>query len=107
MVYTDKDKEAYERAYYQAHKDEIDERQRKSERKKEYMKAYNKENKERQDAYRNVKFECPCGGKYTKRHQAAHKNSQKHIKWLDKLIESSDSDSSEYKCLNGFGILPS
>ena len=41
------------------------------------------ENKDRINEERNTKFECACGGKYTKRGQATHWKSKKHIKWLE------------------------
>ena len=48
----------------------------------DYNKQYYQINKERISANRSIKFNCECGVTYTKRHQAAHKQSQQHTKWL-------------------------
>jgi len=59
----------------------------------EYRKKYYLENKERNKKYYlenkeklNEKFNCDCGGKYTKTHEAKHKKTKKHKKYLDSII---------------------
>ena len=41
-------------------------------------KKYYLDNKAAIDAKHNVKVDCPCGGKYTMKHKAAHFKSKKH-----------------------------
>ena len=48
----------------------------------EYNREYYQRNKERISESRSIKIECGCGKIYTKRHQAAHKQSQQHTTWL-------------------------
>ena len=33
----------------------------------------------------NKELDCPCGSKYTKKHQARHEQSKKHIAWLNSV----------------------
>ena len=51
----------------------------------EYNREYYQRNKERINEARNIKFNCECGGKYTKRHQARHRASNQHTKWLESV----------------------
>ena len=80
----DPDKEKERRArYYEKNKDEINERRRNNEKRLAYEKAWYQDNKDRINADRNTKLECPCGVGYTKRHQAEHLKSKKHLQWLE------------------------
>ena len=40
--------------------------------------------KEKWDAYNKIKFDCVCGGKYTKCHKSRHLKSEKHLEYLIK-----------------------
>ena len=73
MTYTDKEKEReYRKKYQQEHREEINARRRLNKNKLEYNRTYYQEHKDEINAVRNVHFICPCGGSYTKRHQARH-----------------------------------
>ena len=52
---------------------------------KEYQKQhsaqYRKKNKEQIAAHKSEKFNCACGGKYTKSHEARHFLTKKHIQY--------------------------
>lgn len=59
---------------------------------KEYIKEYHKKNLDKLNEYKkkyrennrhkiNQKFNCPCGGKYTRAHKARHMKSKKHINY--------------------------
>lgn len=53
----------------------------------EYMKNYKKkywsENKDKINECRNEKFDCDCGGRYTRAHKSRHYISKKHKKYID------------------------
>ena len=84
MPYKDKEKEKETRArYYRENKELIYERRRNNEKRRAYEKEYYELNKDRINADRNTKFDCPCGGKYSKRWPAGHMQTQKHLKWLE------------------------
>ena len=53
------------------------------EKKNAHARTYYCENKDRINAVRNTKFECACGGKFTKRNQVAHTQPKNHQKWLE------------------------
>ena len=48
----------------------------------EYRQKYRQDNKEKIAQKMKEKINCECGGKYTYRHTAQHKKSQKHQKWV-------------------------
>ena len=50
---------------------------------KEQIKKYNEEYRKVNKEKINEKFDCDCGGKYTKSHKARHLKTQKHIKYID------------------------
>ena len=47
--------------------------------------AYNAAHRVEIAAHKGVKLECPCGGKHTHGHTAAHKKTQKHRDYLATL----------------------
>lgn len=55
---------------------------------REYYKQYRERNKDELNSKRNKKFECECGGKYTKQHQSIHFKSKKHLKYLENQINN-------------------
>ena len=66
-----KDKiKAYKQAYYQVNKDKA--------------KAYREENKDKLDKYYKEKFQCDCGGKYTRGHKVQHQKTKKHLAFINK-----------------------
>ena len=77
-------KSEYNKNYNKKHKMEINEKQRAT-----YQKNKEREN-ERSTAYRlankeqiNEKFNCCCGGRYTKGHRANHFGTDKHISYIN------------------------
>jgi hypothetical protein len=50
--------------------------------KKEFDKEYYETNKPKILEYKNQKFNCECGRKYTQNHKARHLNSKKHKDYL-------------------------
>lgn len=70
----------YQQIYYTYNKDYIIEQRKKyyiknKEKLKEYNKSYQQENKERI----NEKFNCYCGGKFTRAHRSKHFKSKLHL----------------------------
>ena len=59
--------------YYQDHKEEILKKN----------KQYREDHKEEILIQQKEKFDCECGGKYTKRHKQTHFNTKKHVKYLE------------------------
>ena len=51
---------------------------------KQYKKQYYQNNKELIKQKANEKFNCICGGKYTKKHKAQHEKSRKHINFISR-----------------------
>ena len=68
------DIKAHSVRYYQEHKEEI--RQR-----KEKEKQYRLANKENIAERENKKFDCECGGCYTRKNKLAHERGKAHIYW--------------------------
>ena len=52
---------------------------------KAYYKQYQQANAEHIKKRMKQKHICPCGGKYTKQHEARHFRSKKHQKYLETL----------------------
>jgi len=80
LEHREEEKERY-REYYQTH------REKEKERFKEYYQTHREESNEKSREYYqtnreelNVKFECLCGGRYTRQNRASHFKSVKHIK---------------------------
>ena len=44
---------------------------------------------------KNVKHDCPCGGKYTDKHQARHNKTSKHLVYILYLHHVSKSMTSD------------
>lgn len=60
-------------------------RQNNKENIKEYAKSYYQDNKEKIKEYKNQKFDCECGGKYTRDNKPRHERTNKHKKYLENL----------------------
>ena len=78
------DRKAQSERYYKEHKEEI--RQRVKERTqteeyKEKAKEYRLANKDKKAERDNEKFECGCGGCYTRKNKRAHERGYAHIYW--------------------------
>ena len=76
------DRQKYNQQYHQEHKEEINQRKReriKTEEGKEIRKQYELKNKERLIAWGNAKFNCECGGCYTRKNKLTHERSNMHI----------------------------
>ena len=63
------DKKSNSQKYYQANKAKIN----------EYSRQYRDANRE----HINEKFNCPCGGRYTRTAMSHHFKSKKHLKYLE------------------------
>jgi len=50
---------------------------------KEYDKQYRENNKEQIKQKQNEKFNCICGGKYTRNHKARHTKTRKHQNFIN------------------------
>jgi len=50
----------------------------------EHKKKYYEANREQINEKRYEKFDCPCGGKYTKTHKSRHEKSKKHQDMMQK-----------------------
>jgi hypothetical protein len=48
---------------------------------KAYMKVYRKNNRDKIMQWKKKKFNCPCGGKYTRCNKVRHMRSKKHINY--------------------------
>ena len=51
--------------------------------KEEYMVQYLEDNRELINQKKNEKFNCACGGKYTRQHKATHFKSKKHQNYIN------------------------
>jgi len=51
--------------------------------KEEYMVQYLEDNRELIKQYKNEKFNCACGGKYTRGGKARHEKSKKHLNFIN------------------------
>ena len=51
--------------------------------KKEYDRLRSRKNYKENKEEVNKKFNCPCGGKYTKTNKAIHFKTKKHLKYLE------------------------
>jgi len=80
----DKIKDSHKK-YYQNNKDKIlDYYQKNKEKLKDYQKDYKEKNRDKILENNNEKFNCECGGKYTRCHKARHERSKKHINYLNR-----------------------
>lgn len=52
---------------------------------KQYKQQYYSTNQEKIKQYRSQKFDCECGGKYTKNNKARHEKSPKHQNYINNL----------------------
>tara|TARA_B100001093_G_scaffold467289_1_gene486372 strand:+ start:480 stop:1025 length:546 start_codon:yes stop_codon:yes gene_type:complete len=70
--YYEKNKEKF-KEHYEKNKDDI----------LEYAKNYKEQNRDKIRKDKNEKFNCECGGKYTKCHKVRHFKSKKHQNYLN------------------------
>jgi len=85
QYYQEHKEEKLEKAkeYYQEHKKEkLEYRSKYRQEHKEETKQYHQDNKEKIHTYKNQKFRCECGGKYTQSNKEQHKRSIKHQTYL-------------------------
>jgi len=85
--YRQKNKESIEK-YRQDNKESISKqrkgyRQENKESIKKYSQEYRQKNRDTLNERKNEKFNCECGGQYTRSHKAKHLRTKKHQKWLD------------------------
>jgi len=66
-------RQEYDKAYRELNKDKI----------KEYDKAYRELNKDKIHAFKSVRYDCLCGGKYTHGHKSHHFKTKKHIQYTE------------------------
>jgi hypothetical protein len=72
--------------YYEDHKEEIKKyREDHKEELSEYQKQYKQDHKEEILIQQKEKFDCECGGKYTKCNILRHFNTKKHVKYLESV----------------------
>jgi hypothetical protein len=97
----------YKKKYHENNKDELNEKSRiyrennkeilnekhreYNERNREYInerqREYNEKNREIINEKKNEKFECECGGKYTRSNKGNHIKTKKHIEYLESKTE--------------------
>ena len=83
MVFSSPEKEKeYRLKYYRENKDRINAARRQNPNIKTRNDYYYYYNKDLINEPRKEKFNCACGGKYTKCHQTSHAKSIMHTKWL-------------------------
>jgi len=78
----------YHKQYYQDNREKITERQKQYDQNNregisEYYKQYYQDNREQIAERNNKKFDCECGGKYTRQHKTTHLRTKKHQKYLN------------------------
>ena len=75
------------KAYRENNKDKIKEYGKEYyENNKDYYKEYYQDNKNKITEFKNEKFECECGGKYTYSNKLQHFKTNKHIKYYKNKI---------------------
>ena len=73
--------------YYKANRDTLKERSREyhkanREKNNEQSKVYHKENRETINKKQREKFDCECGGRYTRSSKARHMKTKKHLAYV-------------------------
>ena len=85
MPFKDPEKrKQYQQEYRNLNREEIREcekARRQTNEGKEKAKQYRLLNKEKIDERQNAKFECGCGGCYTRKNKLAHERGKAHIYW--------------------------
>ena len=101
-------KEEHNKEYKQNNKDIINEKRRERRREnpektkadtQRHSKAHREKHKEELQIKASVKFDCPCGGKYTQGHKHEHMNSKRHLKYLGTFNEEDYKNSKRYEQL--------
>ena len=67
----------YQKTYYEANKDEI------NEKRKEYGLEYYYKNKDKINKVSKEKYNCDCGGKYTRHNSKRHFKSKRHQAYIN------------------------
>jgi hypothetical protein len=87
--------------YYQKNKEYIRQQNQKNkkhkseynkewrEKNKKHKSEYSKEWREKNKEYMNEKFDCECGGKYTRQHHANHQKTKKHQAYITQSSQNS------------------
>ena len=92
MPFKDQEKlKQYQHQYHEDHKQEINQNnreRRQTDECKEKHKQYRLANKDRLDAKNKEKFECGCGGCYTRPSKSTHEKSKIHIEWMSTQPQS-------------------
>ena len=85
MPFKDPEKrKQYQQEYRNFNREEIREREkarRQTDESKEKTKQYRLLNKEKIAERQNAKFECGCGGCYTRKNKLAHERGKAHTYW--------------------------
>ena len=87
---------AYSKAYYEEHKEEINEKDKVRgaiyraanidkvrEKNRLCRKNYIAANIEKVNEYNNTQHNCECGGHYSNKHKCVHDKGKKHIKFME------------------------
>lgn len=76
----------YRREYRKEHRDYYNEYNAEyRQQNREYFENYQKENREELYRKQQEKFDCDCGGKYTRNHKNQHFKSKKHLQYLEQI----------------------
>ena len=101
------DKKARDVRYYQEHKEEILQRKKEKRQTDEYKekeKQYRLANKKKIAERDNAKFECGCGGCYTRKNKRVHERGKAHIYWSKTGVKVTlwDMDSNWHQLFNKY-----
>ena len=84
----------YSKKYCQDNKEHLNKKGREyhhnnKEHRNEYSKKYHQDNKESINKKQREKFNCGCGGKYTRSYKSAHLKTKKHTDYINALENES------------------
>ena len=108
MPFKDPEKrKQYQQEYRNLNRDEIRQREkarRQTDEGKEKAKQYRLLNKEKIAERENAKFECGCGGCYTRKNKLAHERGKAHIYWSKTGVKVTlwDMDSNWHQLFNKY-----
>ena len=108
MPFKDPEKrKQYQQEYRNLNREEILQRQkerRQTDEGKEKAKQYRLLNKEKIAERENAKFECGCGGCYTRKNKLAHERGKAHIYWSKTGVKVTlwDMDSNWHQLFNKY-----
>ena len=84
MPFKDQEKKKqYQHQYYFENRDR-NRNGRQTEEYRERRKQYALANKSRLDVINKEKFECGCGGCYTRHNKSTHEKAKMHIEWINR-----------------------